>query len=104
MAKINPAHPGRVLKNQFMKPYGTSNYKLAQAMAISESHIGRLVNGKASITADIAKRLEIVFGMSARTWLNMQSGYDLLMLEATEGKKLAKSVRRLIGSPLQEAF
>jgi antitoxin HigA-1 len=93
--KINPAHPGKVLKNQFMVPYGLSNYKLAKAMDISETHIGRIVNGKTGITADIAMRLQIIFGMSAKTWLNMQTTYDLLVLEAKGASKIAKSVKRL---------
>lgn len=91
--KINPAHPGQVLKNQFMVPYGLSNYRLAKAMDLSETHVGRIVNGKAAITADVAMRLQIIFGMGAQTWLNMQNTYDLLMLEAES--RIPKTVKKL---------
>jgi addiction module HigA family antidote len=95
MAKINPAHPGRVLHMEFMAPYGISNYRLAKASGLSETLIGKIVKGKASVTANVALRLEGVFGVDAQTWLNMQNGYDLLILEAREGKKISKIVERL---------
>jgi antitoxin HigA-1 len=95
MPKTNPVHPGRIIRMEFMEPYGITNYRLAKASGLSETMIGRLVNGHASVTVNIAVRLEGVFGVDAQTWLNMQNNYDLLMLEANGGAKIAKGLERL---------
>ncbi len=93
--KINPAHPGRVLKQEFMEPLGVSNYRLARASGLSQTLIGRIVCGKAGITAPVALRLEAVFGMDAETWLNMQSTYDLLLARQSDGGTTRKAARRI---------
>lgn len=94
-AKINPIHPGRVLRLEFMEPMKLTNYALAKAIAISQAHIGRIINGKNPITVDIALRLEMALGMSAQTWLNMQNTYDLLTAKAKSGSAIAKMVKRI---------
>jgi addiction module HigA family antidote len=93
--KISPAHPGRILKEEFMEPMGVTNYRLAELSGLSRMAIGRIVKEKASITADIALRLEAIFGLDAQTWLNMQSGYDLLMAKVANGKQIARTIKRL---------
>ncbi|NDE91011.1 MAG: addiction module antidote protein, HigA family [Alphaproteobacteria bacterium] len=93
--RMNPAHPGKILKQEFMEPLRISNYRLAQASGLSQTIVGRIVNGKAGITADVALRLEAVLGMDAQTWMNMQNTFDLLIARQASGKDIAKKSVRL---------
>lgn len=93
--KTNPVHPGRIIRMEFMEPYGVTNYAIAKASGLSEAHVGRIVRGLSGITADVALRLEKLFGPSAQSWLNLQIHYDLQMAEAKSGSKIAKTVKRI---------
>lgn len=77
MAKFSPIHPGEVLREDFLKPLGLSQYALAKALAVPEVRISAVVNGKRAITPDTALRLARYFGTSAEFWLGMQMTYDL---------------------------
>jgi addiction module HigA family antidote len=75
--KMAPVHPGEVLLEDFMKPLGITQYRLAKAMQVYPRKINEIVQGKRSITADTALRLARFFGTSAEVWMNMQALYDL---------------------------
>lgn len=77
MADFLPVHPGEVLREDFLKPLGMSQYALAEALAVPEMRISAIVNGKRAITPDTALRLGRFFGTSAEFWLGMQTSYDL---------------------------
>lgn len=77
MSDFPPVHPGEVLREDFLKPLGLSQYALAKALAVPEVRIGAVVNGKRAITPDTALRLARYFGTSAEFWLGMQMTYDL---------------------------
>jgi len=74
---IPPVHPGEVLLEDFLKPLGISQYRLAKEMKVYPRKINEIVHGKRSITADTALRLSRYFGTSAELWMNLQALYDL---------------------------
>ena len=75
--KIPPVHPGEILFEEFLKPMGISQYRLAHDINVPPRRINEIVHGKRSITADTALRLGRYFNMSAQFWINLQSHYDL---------------------------
>ena len=86
-------HPGEILLEDFLKPGGISQYRLAKAIAIPESRISEIVNGSRSVTADTALRLSRFFGTTAKVWLNLQNAYDLEEAERGKHSELEK-IRR----------
>ena len=76
----NPPHPGEVLNEAHLKALRLSLTETAKTIGISRKHLSNIVNANVPVTADIAKRLEVLTGSSAQMWLNMQAGYDLWQL------------------------
>jgi antitoxin HigA-1 len=70
-------HPGEILLEEFLKPFGISQYRLAQDIGIPPRRINKIVHGKRAISADTALRLSRYFGLSERYWMNLQARYDL---------------------------
>ena len=77
--KSPPIHPGEILLEEFLKPMGLSQYRLAKDINVSPRRINEIVHGKRSISANTALRLSRYFGLSERFWMNLQSRYDLEM-------------------------
>ncbi len=77
MKKLPPIHPGEVLSEDFMKPFGLSQYRLAKDIGVAPLRINQIVHGLRSITADTAMRLARYFGTSAEIWMRLQARYDL---------------------------
>ncbi len=75
--RIPPVHPGEVLLEDFLKPLGISQYRLAKEMKVYPRKINEIVHGKRAITANTALRLSRYFGTSAELWVNLQALYDL---------------------------
>lgn len=76
-SRIPPVHPGEVLLEDFLKPLGISQYRLAKEMKVYPRKINEIVHGKRAITADTALRLSRYFGTSAELWMNLQALYEL---------------------------
>src|SRR5262245_4874996 len=93
--KIKPVHPGRILHDEFMEPAGISQYRLAQATGLSQVQVGNIIRGKRGITAETALRLERALGMSAQTWMNLQTLYDLEKANVESGAHIKKTTARL---------
>jgi addiction module HigA family antidote len=74
---LSPIHPGEVLLEDFIKPLGLSQYRLAKDIGVTPIRISEIVKGKRSITVDTALRLGRYFGTSAEVWLGLQTRYDL---------------------------
>ena len=87
-----PIHPGEILLEEFLKPMGISQYRLAKDLSVDPRRINEIVLGKRAISADTALRLGRYFGMSARFWLNLQSHYDLELEEMELGDRLVAEV------------
>ena len=77
MAKLKNIHPGEVLSEEFLIPFGISAYKLAKDVAIPQTRLSQILKGKRKITADTALRLSKYFGNSPKFWLGLQDDYDL---------------------------
>lgn len=75
--KIKSIHPGKILMEEFLKPYKISQYRVAKDIGVSPRRINEIVHGLRSITADTALRLGKYFSVSPQFWLNLQSHYDL---------------------------
>ncbi|HWP91292.1 MAG TPA: HigA family addiction module antitoxin [Thermodesulfobacteriota bacterium] len=77
MKRMPPVHPGEVLFEDFMKPLGLSQYRVAKDIGVSPIRISQIIHGKQAITADTAIRLSCYFGTGAEVWLRLQARYDL---------------------------
>jgi addiction module HigA family antidote len=75
--RFPPVHPGEILLEEFLKPLGMSQHRLAKEMSVPPRRINEIVHGTRSITADTALRLSRFFGTTAQFWMNLQTGYDL---------------------------
>ena len=93
--KLSPIHPGEILEEEFLKPMGISQYRLAKNISVPPRRINEIVHGKRSITADTALRLGKFFGVSAQFWLNLQTRYDLEVTEDLLSDRLDKEVHTL---------
>jgi addiction module HigA family antidote len=79
--KLPPIHPGEILREDFMKPLGLSMNALALALRVPVTRISEIVHERRSISPETALRLGRYFKSSARFWLNLQSAYDLEVVE-----------------------
>ena len=93
--KLPPVHPGEVLFEEFLRPHGISQYRLAKDLSVHARRINEIVHGKRAVTADTGLRLARHFGTSERFWLNLQTGYDLDVEKDPMGNRLDREVRVL---------
>ena len=93
--KLPPVHPGEVLLEDFMKPLGLSQYRVAKDIGVSPIRISQIVHGKRAITADTAMRLARYFGTSAEVWLRLQARYELEVAQEQVGERIKQEVRVL---------
>lgn len=86
----NPPHPGEVLRDGVFTDTGITVTAFAERIGVSRVTLSRVLNGKASISADMAVRLAAALGGSAESWLGMQASFDLWQAEKALKKVLAK--------------
>ena len=72
-----PTSPGEMLSEEFLKPLGLTQTELAKRMEVPVGRISQIVNGKRTLTAETAVRLEMALGMPATFWLGLQMDHDL---------------------------
>jgi len=99
MGMHNPAHPGEVLKELWLEPLGLTLTETAKRLGVARKTVSKIINGHGAVTPEMALRLEIVFGASAQTWMNMQTAYDLKQM-AELRKTLRKSLRHSTHAPI----
>ena len=90
MRKVPYPHPGEILLEEFLKPMGISQYRLAKEIAVPQRRIGGIVAGARSVTADTGLRLSRFFGMSEGFWVGLQTDYDAAKAKDALAKTLAK--------------
>ncbi len=93
--KLDPIHPGEILLEEFLKPMGISQYKLARDINVPPRRINEIVHGKRSVSADTALRLSRYFGLSERFWMNLQSRYDIEVEKDRLNGRLESEVKTL---------
>ena len=71
------SHPGEILRIEIVEGRGLTIGKAAELLGVTRPTLSNIMNGKASITSNIALRIETVFGGSAKFWVRLQSSYDL---------------------------
>jgi addiction module HigA family antidote len=90
MKLLEPVTPGDILLEDFLKPMGISQYRLAKEIGVPAQRISEIVLGKRSITADTDLRLCRFFGLSNGYWLRAQVAHDTEVAERTLGKTILK--------------
>jgi addiction module HigA family antidote len=91
--KLAPIHPGEVLLEEFLKPMGLSQNRLALDIRVPARRINEIVLGKRRITVDTALRLARYFNMSPQFWLGLQMDYDLDLAEDELAEKIVREVK-----------
>ena len=95
MAKLlEPIKPGEILIEEFLTPLKISQEQLSRDIDVPKSRISSIVRGDRSITADTALRLSVYFGTSAKFWLNLQTEYDLRLMQATTWPDVEPRIRK----------
>jgi addiction module HigA family antidote len=89
---VRAVHPGRLLKRE-LAARGLSANRLALDLGVPSGRITDILNGRRSITADTALRLGRYFGNRAQFWLDLQSQYDIALIESERGDEIARRVR-----------
>jgi addiction module HigA family antidote len=90
-------HPGEILREEFIKPMGISQYRLAKSLNVPPRRINEIVHKKRAISADTALRLARFFNTPAEFWVQLQARYDLEREKARLGKRLAKEIEPYAG-------
>ena len=90
--RIAPAHPGEILRADFLEPMALSVYALANAIKVPRSRVNDIALGRRAITADTALRLARYFGTSPEFWVNLQAHYDLEVAKRTSRRRIEKEV------------
>ena len=90
MRKVAYPHPGEILLEEFLKPLGITQYRLAKEIGVSQRRIGEIVAGTRAVTADTGLRLSRFFGMSEGFWIGLQMDYDAAKAKDALAKILAK--------------
>jgi addiction module HigA family antidote len=89
---MRPVHAGEVLQEDFLKPLGMSANALAKALHVPTPRINEVVRKRSGVSADTAMRLARYFGGDARSWLNLQTAYDLRIAEISNVKRIVREV------------
>ena len=96
--KLAPVHPGEVLFEEFLKPFGLSQNRLALNIGVPPRRINEIVLGKRRVTAETALRLARFFDTTPQFWLGLQADYDLDVAADELGERLDREVRRHAGA------
>jgi len=93
--RISPVHPGVYLK-ELLDELNLSQYRLARELGVPAMRVNHVVNGKRPVTAELALRLGRYFGQNPRYWLNLQSRYDMDIVEDVMSEQVAREVHPLM--------
>jgi len=88
--KRQPTHPGRIIQEDYLKPLSITIKTMAGLVGVSRKTMSKIINGKGSVTPDMALRLSRAFDTTPDLWLNLQKNYDLWSAEkaSKEWKKV----------------
>ena len=92
---LSPIHPGEILLEDFMKPLGLTQYRIAHDIGVTPIRISQIVHGQRSISVDTAMRLARYFGTSAAVWLRLQVRYDLEVAQGQLSDRINREVKIL---------
>lgn len=92
---LDPIPPGEILLEEFLKPLGISQNRLARDLKVPPARINDIVHARRAITADTAMRLGRYFGTTTELWLGLQQHYDMELARRELGAEIERSVRPL---------
>ncbi len=88
--KREPTHPGKILNEDFLRPFGLTQSALAKEISTTFRTINELVNEKRNMSPEMAIKLSRYFGTSAELWLNLQNQYDIYRISARKPEMIAR--------------
>ena len=88
-------HLGEILRTEFLKPMGVTQYRLAVDLKIPHSRVTAIIRGRRAITPDTALRLSRYFGTSAEFWIGLQQEFDLRKTRAESGASIVAQITPL---------
>lgn len=91
--KLRLAHPGEILREEFMEPAGLSAYALAKALGVPLPRVNDIVREKRAISSEMAVLLAAYFGTTEEFWSNLQAHYDLELARPKVARRAA-AIRR----------
>jgi antitoxin HigA-1 len=91
--KLPPIHPGEILREDYMKPLGLTAHRLAMELHVPATRVAEIVHERRAVSADTAIRLGRYFKTTARFWLNLQTAYDLEVVEDRALSRIENEVR-----------
>lgn len=94
---MRPVHPGEILREEYLKPGGLTANALAKALKVPAPRINDIVRERRGVSADTALRLARYFGGDARSWLNLQTAYDLRVAEIAVAKQVDREIQPSVG-------
>lgn len=93
--RLAPIPPGEILIEEFMRPNGISQNRLARDIDVNPARVNDIVHGRSAITAAVALRLAKYFGTTPELWMNLQASYDLRRACGGEWRAIERRVRVL---------
>ncbi|HQU94242.1 MAG TPA: HigA family addiction module antitoxin [Pyrinomonadaceae bacterium] len=90
LRKVPYPHPGEILFEEFLRPMGITQYRLAKEIGVPQRRIGEIVAGNRSVTPDTGLRLSRFFGMSDDFWVGLQLDFDAANAKDLLKETLAK--------------
>jgi addiction module HigA family antidote len=95
VTKLKPVHPGEILREEFMIPFGLNPNKLAMALRVAPPNIYEIVKEKRGISSEMALRLGRFFNTTPEFWINLQAHYDLSVSRQEVEKQIKDDIRPL---------
>src|SRR4051812_45552696 len=95
--QLDPIPPGEILLEEFMRPNGISQNRLARDIDVNPARVNDIVHGRSAITAPLALRLAKYFGTTPELWMNLQGSYELRRARASDWPRIEGRVRVLAG-------
>ena len=99
MPMKNPPHPGEIIREEIINALGLTVARAAEILGVRRATLSDVTNGKVSVSAEIALRLEKAFGVSMDMLLRMQAGYDALRPAGTVTRS-----RSSVSSPIRHGY
>lgn len=93
---MRPIHPGEILREDYLVPLDMSASALARALNVPAPRINDIVRERRGITADTAMRLARYFGGDARSWLNLQTAYELRKAEIENADRIEREIKQTV--------
>jgi antitoxin HigA-1 len=93
--RLDPIPPGEILLEEFMRPNGISQNRLARDLDVNPARVNDIVHGRSAITAALALRLAKYFGTTPELWMNLLGSYELRRARATDWPVIERRVRAL---------